>query len=60
MMVVLILVLALGADIIKVPFPNTTILGASIDLLPNTTGGPNTLGVWVCCISKGECGASII
>jgi len=56
--VVLLPVLALGAldvevDVAEVPFPNTTLLGASVDLLPNTLP-PNMFGVWVCCIPKGE------
>ena len=55
--VVLLPVSALGAlfvevDIVEVPFPNTVLLGASEDLLPNTL--PNTFGVWVCCIPKSE------
>lgn len=47
--VVLLPVLALGA-LVEVPFPNTTLLGASVELLPNTLplAPPNMLGVWVC------------
>ena len=56
--ILLVLVLALGAlvvevDVVEVPFPNTTLLGASVGLLPNTLP-PNILGVWVCCVPKGE------
>jgi hypothetical protein len=56
--VVLLPVLALGALVVEVdvevPFPNTTLLGASVELLPNTLPLPNMFGVWVCCIPKGE------
>jgi hypothetical protein len=56
--VILLPVLALVAlvvvvDIVEVPFPNTKLLGASVDLLPNTLL-PNMFGVWVCCIPKAK------
>lgn len=58
--VVLLSVLALGGGVLvvkvdaaEVPFPNTTLLGASVEFLPNTLP-PNMFGVWVCCIPKGE------
>ena len=55
--VVLLAVLALGALVVEVdvevPFPNTTLLGVSVELLPNALP-PNILGVWVCGIPKGE------
>jgi len=45
--------LVVGIDVDEIPFPNTTLLGASVELLPNTLS-PNMFGVWVCCIPKGE------
>ena len=56
--ILLVLALALGAlvvevDVVEVPFPNTTLLGASVGLLPNTLP-LNILGVWVCCVPKGK------
>jgi len=49
-----VLALVVEVDVVEVPFPNTTPLGASVDLLPNTLP-PNTFeGVCVCCIPKGE------
>ena len=57
--VVLLTVLALGAlvvvvdVVVEVPFPNNPLLGASVDLLPNTLP-PNMLGFWVCCVPKGD------
>jgi len=56
--VVVSLVPVLGAlvvevDVVEVPFPNTALLEASVDLLPNTPP-PNMFGVWVCCIPKAE------
>ena len=55
--VVLLPVLALGALVVEVdveaPFPNTTLLGASVELLPNTLL-PNMFGVWLCCMPNGE------
>jgi len=54
---VVVVLLALGALVVEVdvevPFPNTTLLGASLELLPNTPP-PNMFGVWVGCTPKGE------
>lgn len=55
--VVLLPVLAMGALAVEVgvevPFPNTTLLGVSVELLPNALR-PNIFGVWVDCVPKGE------
>jgi len=58
--VVLLPVLPLGGallvevDVDEAPFPNTTLLGASVELLLPNALPPNIFEVWICCIPKGD------